>query len=150
MHPSGNYVEELRLSMRNLRLSSRLNDLFSSVYRKRPCQFVSLFYVCERINWMSSIAATHMMITSLRQGLELRTTTSRIVKRFRGGLVVKAHRLLYHSTLGSRVIKKNMERMNWMSSLAATHARLDDHQPGAGCRLHPSGSYVCLTASTIF
>ena len=31
----------------------------------------------------------------------------RNVKRFRGGLVFKAHRLLYHSTLGSRVIKKN-------------------------------------------
>ena len=28
------------------------------------------------------------------------------VKRFRGGLVFKAHRWLYHSTLGSRVIKK--------------------------------------------
>ena len=27
-------------------------------------------------------------------------------RRFRGGLVVKAHRLVYHSTLGSRVIKK--------------------------------------------
>ena len=27
-------------------------------------------------------------------------------ERFRGGLVFKAHRLLYHSTLGSRVIKK--------------------------------------------
>ena len=27
-------------------------------------------------------------------------------KRFRGGLVCKAHRLLYHSTLGLRVIKK--------------------------------------------
>ena len=26
--------------------------------------------------------------------------------RFRGGLVLKAHRLLYHSTLGLRVIKK--------------------------------------------
>ena len=26
--------------------------------------------------------------------------------RFRGGLVIKAHRLFYHSTLGSRVIKK--------------------------------------------
>jgi len=26
--------------------------------------------------------------------------------RFRGGLVFKAHRRLYHSTLGSRVIKK--------------------------------------------
>ena len=28
------------------------------------------------------------------------------VKRFRGGLVVEAHRWLYHSTRGSRVIKK--------------------------------------------
>ena len=28
------------------------------------------------------------------------------VERFRGGLVSKAHRLLYHSTLGSRVMKK--------------------------------------------
>ena len=28
------------------------------------------------------------------------------MKRFRGGLVFKAHRLLYHSTLGLRVIKK--------------------------------------------
>jgi len=30
----------------------------------------------------------------------------RNVKRFRGGLVLKAHRLLCHSTLGSRVIEK--------------------------------------------
>ena len=28
------------------------------------------------------------------------------MKKFRGGLVFKAHRLVYHSTLGSRVIKK--------------------------------------------
>ena len=28
------------------------------------------------------------------------------MQRFRGGLVLKAHRLLYHSTLGLRVIKK--------------------------------------------
>ena len=28
------------------------------------------------------------------------------MKRFRGGLVFKSHRLLYHSTLGSKVIKK--------------------------------------------
>ena len=30
----------------------------------------------------------------------------RNVKRFLGGLVFKAHRLLYHSTLGLRIIKK--------------------------------------------
>jgi len=28
------------------------------------------------------------------------------MQRFRGGLVFKAHRLVYHSTLGVRVIKK--------------------------------------------
>jgi len=32
------------------------------------------------------------------------------VKRFRGGLVFKAHRLLYHSTLGLRVIKNKKRR----------------------------------------
>ena len=31
---------------------------------------------------------------------------SRNVKRFRGGLVFQAHSLVYHSTLGLRVIKK--------------------------------------------
>jgi len=31
---------------------------------------------------------------------------TRNVKRFRAGLVFKAHRLVYHSTLGWRVIKK--------------------------------------------
>ena len=33
----------------------------------------------------------------------------RNVKRFRGGLVFKAHRLVYHSTLGWRIIKKKEE-----------------------------------------
>jgi len=49
----------------------------------------------------------------LRSWLELPSTIStwwaqllyRNVQRFRGGLVFKAHRLLYHSTLGLRVTK---------------------------------------------
>ena len=32
------------------------------------------------------------------------------VERFRGGLVCKAHRLVYRSTLGSRVIKKKKQK----------------------------------------
>jgi len=32
--------------------------------------------------------------------------THNLVQRFRGGLVFKAHRRVYHSTLGLRVIKK--------------------------------------------
>ena len=34
----------------------------------------------------------------------------RNVKRFQGGLVFKAHRLLYHSTLGLRAIKKKKKK----------------------------------------
>ena len=32
--------------------------------------------------------------------------------RFRGGLVCKAHRLVYHSTLGVRVIKKKKQQQD--------------------------------------
>jgi hypothetical protein len=32
------------------------------------------------------------------------------MKWFRGGLVFKAHRLLYHATLGSRVSKKKKKK----------------------------------------
>ena len=32
------------------------------------------------------------------------------VKRFRGGLVFKAHRLMYHPTLGSRVMQKKKKK----------------------------------------
>ena len=37
---------------------------------------------------------------------EVLNLLNRNVKRFRGGLVLKAHRLVYHSILGSRVSKK--------------------------------------------
>ena len=40
------------------------------------------------------------------------------MKRFRGGLVSKAKRLLYHSTLGSRVIKKKKNGRTWFAGLA--------------------------------
>ena len=40
------------------------------------------------------------------------------VQRFRGGLVFKAHRLLYHSTLGLRVINKKKDRRRSSVSIA--------------------------------
>jgi hypothetical protein len=45
------------------------------------------------------------------------------VERFRGGLVFKAHRLLYHSTLGSRVIKKKKKYGEGQDLMAAYRAR---------------------------
>jgi len=46
---------------------------------------------------------------------------SRDVKRFRGGLVFKADRLLYHSTLGLRVIKKKKKRSTSMAGGPSSH-----------------------------
>ena len=40
----------------------------------------------------------------------------RNVKRLRGGLVVKARRLVYHSTLGLRAIKKKRRDGNGLSA----------------------------------
>jgi len=55
--------------------------------------------------------------TAMRDGVAVGNLTSgpgeqllgRNVQWFRGGLVFKAHRLLYRSTLGLRVIKKRRE-----------------------------------------
>ena len=42
------------------------------------------------------------------------------MQRFRGGLVSKDHRLVYHSTLGLRVIKKKKDYANAPLLLAQT------------------------------
>ena len=39
------------------------------------------------------------------------------MNRFRDGLVFKAHRLLYHSTLGTRVIKKKKKKKKKLVTL---------------------------------
>jgi hypothetical protein len=44
------------------------------------------------------------------------------MERFRGGLVFNTHRVLYHSTLGSRVIKKKEEKRGHTRSRSATSA----------------------------
>jgi len=58
------------------------------------------------------------------EGLEALTDLNQLVcinvKRFRGGLVLEAHRRVYHSTLGLRVIKKkNLDlRLEGLEALA--------------------------------
>jgi len=46
------------------------------------------------------------------------------MKRFRGGLVFKAHRWLYQSTLGSRVIKKKKKKKKKKNLLRSVRAIL--------------------------
>ena len=49
---------------------------------------------------------TALSTTPALQPLSQEQMLRRNVKRFRGGIVFKAHGLVYHSTLGLRVIKK--------------------------------------------
>ena len=50
--------------------------------------------------------------------------------RFRGGLVFKAHRLLHHSTLGLRVIKKKKKKVAGLAIQLAAR-----NQPSVGCEI---------------
>jgi len=43
------------------------------------------------------------------------------VKRFRGGLVFKAHRLVYHPTSGLRVIKKKKNQIEALAKVNFPH-----------------------------
>ena len=72
------------------------------------------------------------------------------VKRFRGGLVFEAHRLLYHSTLGLRVIKKKEKKMSFTVQGSGFRVQGSGSRvrgsgfrvQGAGCRVQGSGSRV--------
>jgi len=52
----------------------------------------------------------HMVEFATNHTLNTKQLLRRNVKRFRGGLVFEALRLLYHSTLGLRVIKKKKKK----------------------------------------
>jgi len=56
------------------------------------------------------------------------------MQRFRGGLVFKAHRLVYHSTLGLRVIKKHHAEQRGR--------RVVVHRPREPCRLYRGTSLI--------
>ena len=71
------------------------------------------------------------------------------MKRFGGGLVFKAHRLLYHSTLGLRVTKKKKRRGIGPVCSCVCYSRLeccaafdprsfgcDQHVPATKCNTH--------------
>ena len=94
------------------------------------------------------------------EALQVRSTSQllhRNVKRFRGGLVSKAHRLLYRSTLGLRVIKKKEKyRIPWkpnhfQSTLTFTSKMIETPRVEKGWSVgQPRGSAwarECPTAS---
>ena len=55
--------------------------------------------------------------------VQARNLRVRKVERFQGGLVFKAHKLLYHSTLRSRVIKKKKKKVQARNLLVSERAQ---------------------------
>ena len=55
----------------------------------------------------NAVWSTHALAPGMDRAKMQRAGACDRSKRFRGGLVFKAHRWLYHSTLGSSVIKKS-------------------------------------------
>jgi len=81
------------------RVLDLLDDAVQDVL-PRVLRTVVLLFEAERFAWASPPSLPRGVTAATEQLLH------RNVQRFRGGLVFKAHRLLYHSTLGLRVIKK--------------------------------------------
>ena len=80
---------------------------------------------------------------------------TRIVVQFRGGLVLKAHRLLYHSTLGSRVIKKKKREGAYAvgeSGRSLVHSRSCEDRvldgPASGTKGSKGGPYKYFNPRT--
>jgi len=85
----------------------------------------------------------------------LLSQSHRLSLRFRGGLVFKAHRLVYHSTLGLRVItkKKKCDRLSLHPSTKITHLpRIGVRigvRGGAENRCHPAPP-LCRRCAAVF
>jgi len=76
--------------------------------------YSSLLLSSLELNDTKSLCASNKAIDPIVAGSKAlrqsgRGLLHRNVKRFQGGLVFKVHRLLYHSTLDLRVIKKKRE-----------------------------------------
>ena len=93
------------------------------------------------------VHSCHPTQFSIQEQLLLRN-----VKRFRGGLVFKAHRLVYPSTLGLRVRKKKEEEGLRMSSSSTPGCTPATHFHSApisikDTRIHRTNSWHRLIAS---
>ena len=77
---------------------------------------------------------------------------SRNVERFRRRLVLKAHTLLYHSTLGSRVIEKREEETaRWMLAQSAAEQEGNMLQGWKDfCLINGSNQGLNLALSVVF
>ena len=80
------------------------------------CEIIYTYIERGRVGRVSTLVAdVGLSGKDSQRPSELRQLLHRNVQRFRGGLVFKAHRLLHHSALGLRVIKKEKKERERLS-----------------------------------
>jgi len=79
------------------------------------------------------LAVLYMQLTVLYMQFQVDCGAGCYLNLFRGGLVFEAHRLLYHSTLGLRVIKKKKRTcssfMTIWRTMSPEFSRTADYDP---------------------
>ena len=98
---------------------------------------VNLYHVCTVSAGASFRTVLQHKTSTLTESVKL---LYRNVQRFRGGLVFKAHRPLYHPTLGSRVIKKKKKYRQKSTCCVARVEPLPPWYPGWHETLNPQPS----------
>ena len=104
MEPNRTVPIKHMLPLPELLLSPRNEETGSCI----PC---SVEQKRHYLVWKRSVNATKAELDVVKEAVSnYEQLLRRNVKRFRGGLVYKARRLVYQSTLGSRVIKKKEKK----------------------------------------
>ena len=96
-----------------------------------------LWFMVNGVPDMQSPSSASIVRTPVNEQL-----LSRNVERLRGGLVLKAHRLLFHSTLGSSVIKKQTKSLDRQDTCRLRVQGSGFRVQGSGFRVQGSGSRV--------
>ena len=105
----GPYLHHLQESLHHLRQHPQAHDLKDLIERERERERRGGGGVRCPFQWEGRVWVDHPVYSNIPRYKQVRAPL-RNVKRFRGGLVFKAHRLVYHSTLGLGVIKKKKKR----------------------------------------
>ena len=104
-------IDKARIPHEN---SFNLKSSGNEVYYTAWTLSVIVKHLCCKCHWHTPFKLIYLLynLWSWSTSEVDQVLLRRIVKRFREGLVFKAHILLYHSTLGSRVTKKKRGKLD--------------------------------------
>ena len=91
-----------------------------TIWSRNPRSFEATKHSNSTVRSTLAIEAHHLSLNSKHRFAAWASIRNLDVKRFRGGLVFRAHRLSYHSTLGSREMKKKKKKHQTLNLYSLT------------------------------